>query len=446
VSEAGAGTSDVALPVGRLRRIATTTFSSLRVRNYRLFFFGQLISNSGNWLTNVALTLLILNRTDSGIAVGLLTTCQYGPILLFSVYGGTIADRIDKRKMLFVTQAGEMAQSILLAYFAFVASSPLAAFYVTAFLGGMLLAFDNPARRSFVTEMVPDEELSNAVVLYSTIVNVSRILGPTLAGVLVVTVGYGWCFTIDAASYVFVIAALWMMRPAELRRLPPRPRRKGEIRAAVRYVASSTNLRVAFVMLGAVGLLAYNFSVTLPLLVTRSLDGTDGQFTLIYACFSAGAVVSALVVANRHLVHVRHVIVGSIALAVAMALLSAVPNVATAIPVAFLVGLSSILYMTSTTSIVQVEANPAMHGRILALQTVLLVGTAPIGGPLLGWLADVYGARAPMVIGAVACLGAALYGIAASHRTAPGATPPAAPSSAAQREVGESWTEGAHLA
>jgi MFS family permease len=411
---------ETALPdEGRLRTLARTTFSSLRIRNYRLFFFGQLVSNSGNWLTNVALTLLILNRTDSGIAVGLLVTCQYGPILLLSVYGGTIADRIDKRRMLFVTQSGEMAQSIMLAVLAFASAAPISAFYVTAVFGGALLAFDNPARRSFVTEMVPAEELSNAVVLYSTVVNVSRILGPTLAGVLVVTVGYGWCFTIDALSYVFVIAALWMMRPAELRRLPPRPRAKGEIRAAVQYVRDAVNLRIAFVMLSVVGLLAYNFSVTLPLFVTRSLGGTDGQFTLIYAIFSAGAVCSALVVAQRHLVKIHHVVVGSVCLAGAMGLLAIVPSVAAAVPVAFLVGVSSILYMTSTTAIVQVEADPAMHGRILALQTVLLIGSAPLGGPLLGWLADSLGARAPIAVGAVSCLVAGAYGAVASRRAGP---------------------------
>jgi MFS family permease len=168
-----------------------------------------------------------------------------------------------------------------------------------------------------------------------------------------------------------------------------------------------------------VGLLAYNFSVTLPLFVTRSLGGTDGQFTLIYAIFSAGAVVSALVVAQRHLVKIHHVVVGSVCLAGAMGLLAIVPSVAAAVPVAFLVGVSSILYMTSTTAIVQVEADPAMHGRILALQTVLLIGSAPLGGPLLGWLADALGARAPIAVGAVSCLVAGAYGAVASRRAGP---------------------------
>ena len=413
------------------RRLGATvrhTFLSLRTRNFRLFFVGQLVSNTGNWLTNLALTLLVLHLTKSGFAIGLLTACQYGPILLLSAWAGAIADRSNKRNLLFVTQSLEMVESIVLAVLAFLPHPPLPGMYLVAAAGGILLAFDNPLRRSFVTEMVPPEDRSNAVVLYSTVVNVARIIGPALAGLLVVTVGYGWCFAIDAATYLVVLAALWMMRPAELRRAPIAPRAKGEIRAGLRYVARTTNLRISFVMLGIVGILAYNFNVVFPLLVTRALHGGDGAFTLVYSVFSAGAVVSAMIVANRNLVQVRHIIAGSGALGVAMLLLSVVPDVAVAVPAVFIVGLTSILYMTSTTALVQVEADPAMHGRILALQTILMVGTAPIGGPFLGWVADAYGARIPVVIGGVGCLAAAAWGLAALRRAGPTSqTPKPAP-------------------
>src|SRR6266478_3826749 len=203
----------------RRRLLATvrSTFGSLRTRNFRLFFIGQTISNTGNWLTAV----------------------QYGPLLLFSIGAGAMADRHNKRNLLFVTQGLEMVESIVLALLAFMHHPPLAALYVTAAAGGTLLAFDNPLRRSFVTEMVPVEDRSSAVVLYSLIVNVARIFGPALAGVLAVTVGYGWCFAIDAVSYLVVLIALWMMRPTELRRIPARPRARGEIRAGLRYVAEN---------------------------------------------------------------------------------------------------------------------------------------------------------------------------------------------------------------
>ena len=203
------------------------TFLALRNRNFRLFFVGQLISNTGNWLTNVALTLLVLKITGSGLGVGILASFQFGPILLLSAWAGAIADRSDKRRLLLVTQSLEMAQSVGLAVLAFQPHPPLAGLYALAAVGGILLAFDNPLRRSFVSEMVPAEDLPNAVVLYSTIVNLSRLFGPALAGLGVVTLGYGWCFVVDACSYVAVLACLLLMRPAELRRRPPGPRAPG---------------------------------------------------------------------------------------------------------------------------------------------------------------------------------------------------------------------------
>lgn len=405
-----------AVQEGRLRSTLRTTFLSLRNRNYRLFFIGQTISNTGNWLTNIALTLWVLNLTKSGVGIGFLAACQYGPILLLSAWAGAIADRSDKRHLLFVTQGLEMAQSIGLAILAFTPHPPLAWIYAIAAGGGTLLAFDNPLRRSFVTEMVPREDIPNAVVLYSTIVNVSRIFGPALAGLLVVTLGYGWCFTLDATSYVAVILCLVMMRPAELYRQPLKPRTKGAVREGLRYILSVPVLWISFAMLASVNLLASNLNVTLPLFVTGALHSSEGAFTMLSSIISLGAVVSALVVANRNFVELRHIIIGSVMFGITLMLLAVVPNVGTAIPVVFLVGAASILYMTATTAIVQVVAKPEMHGRILALQTVILGGSLALGGPLLGWLADAMGPRVIMVIGGIASLMTAAFGYLAARR------------------------------
>lgn len=394
------------------------TFLALRNRNFRLYFRGQLVSNTGNWLTNVAITLLVLDITDSGLAVGLLAACQYGPILLLSAWAGAIADRLDKRRLLIVTQSLEMAQSFALSAVAFLPDPSIGALYVLAAFGGTLLAFDNPLRRSFVSEMVPPEDIPNAVVLYSTIVNVSRIFGPALAGLLVVTLGYGWAFAIDGASYLTVLASLAMMRPHELYREPPKPRSRGEVRAGLRYVRSLPHLWITFAMLGAIGTISYNFNVTLPLFVTDALDGTEGEFTILYSVFSVGAVISALIVARRRMVRIDHIVRGAVALGIAMLLLSIVPGVAAGGPAVFLVGMASVLYMTATTSIVQVEAKHEMHGRVLALQTVVLIGTAPIGGPILGWVSDALGARWPLVLGGVVSLLTAGFGAWATHRFA----------------------------
>ncbi|MCU1377307.1 MAG: arabinose efflux permease family protein, partial [Acidimicrobiales bacterium] len=185
----------------RLGNATRDTFRSLSVRNFRLFFTGQFISQVGNWLTMIALALLVLDRTGSGVAVGLLVACQFGPVLLFGAWAGLVADRSDKRRLLLIVQAVAMLQSFVLAALAFVHDAPIASFYVVAALGGLATAFDNPARRSFVVELVPQENVQNAVSLNSAVMTSSRIFGPALAGLLISTVGYGWCFLLDAISY-----------------------------------------------------------------------------------------------------------------------------------------------------------------------------------------------------------------------------------------------------
>jgi len=416
----------------RLGRSLGQTFLSLRNRNFKLFFIGQSISNVGNWLTNVALLLLAYRLTHSGFAVGVMAACQTGPILFLSAWAGAIADRSDKRRMLMWTQSLEMCESIGLAVLAFMPHPPVVGLYLLAAFGGILLAFDNPLRRSFVSEMVRPSDIPNAVVLYSLIVNVARMIGPALAGLLVVTLGYGWGFTIDATTYVAVLLCIALMRPAELHRKPPRQREKGEIREGVRYVASMPVLWISFVMLIAVGLLAYNFNVSLQLFVSLGLHDDPTYYSFLLAVYAFGAVVSALVVANKALVKMRHIVTGAAALGVAMLLLAAAPGFGFALPAAFLVGAASILYMTATTANIQVEGKKEMHGRIIALQSVVIGGSGLIGGPLSGWLADVTGGRVPLIVGAVACLAAAGFGYYANRRLhaadASGARPTDSPS------------------
>ncbi|HEX8770352.1 MAG TPA: MFS transporter [Acidimicrobiales bacterium] len=403
----------------RLRAGIKGRTRALHTRNFRLFFIGQVISNSGNWLTMVALTLLVLHLTNSGVAVGVLAACQFGPILLFSPFAGLIADRSNKLRLLRATQAGEMCQSLALAGLAFMHHPPLIALYATAVVGGCLLALDNPVRRSFVTELVTKDDVANAVTLYSALVNSSRIVGPALAGLLVVTVGYGWCFVLDAVSYLAVFVALGMMRTGELRAVEVTPRGKGQVRAGLRYVRSVPDLWVPFVMLAIIGLLSYNFTVVFPLFVERSLGGNDASYTLLYAVFSAGALVGAIAVADRRSVHVRNIVVGAGAFGASMLVMAASPSVVTTLPVVAVVGFTSIVFMTATTAIVQVRADPRMHGRVLALQTVLLIGTTPIGGPIMGAIADATGARVPLVIGGTAALIAALFGLLAVRGAGP---------------------------
>ncbi|HJP72910.1 MAG TPA: MFS transporter [Pseudonocardiaceae bacterium] len=396
--------------------VLSRTFSSLRTRNFRLFFFGQLVSNSGNWLTTVAITLLVLHRSGSGASVGLLAVCQFGPLLVLSPFAGLVADRSNKRHLLYLTQGLEMVESFVLAVLAFVPHSPLPAFYVTALAGGTLLAFDNPARRSFVNEMVKPEDVPNAVTLYSAMNSLSRVIGPTIAGGLIVGLGYGWCFTIDGASYLVVLGALALMRPDELRRAPQTRRGAGQVRAGLRYVASVPELWISFGMLALIGTASYNFTVVLPLYVEHGLRGTDLQYTLLYAAFSCGGVLGTLVVARRTAISLRTIVLSAGLFGVALFGLFLAPNIYAAYPLAVLIGGTSVSYMTATTAIAQLRTQRDMIGRVLALQTVLLIGTTPIGGPILGVVSDLAGGRAPVLVGGIAAVLAALLGLLAARR------------------------------
>jgi MFS family permease len=365
------------------------------------------------------LILFVLKLAHSGLAVGALAACQFGPLVVLSAWAGAVADRTDKRRALLLTQSLEMAQSAALAVLAFLPHPSLVVLYALALAGGVLLAVDNPLRRSLVPEMVPQVDLPNAVVLYSMIVALSQVSGPALAGALVTLVGFGWCFALDAVTYLAVITCLILMREGQLFRRPPKARTGREVREGLAYVASVPRLWISFAMFACVGLFSFNLRVALPLLVTRALHGTAVAFAVLYAMMSSGAVVGTLVVAHRRLVELRHVVIGALALGCAMLLLSIMPSVRAAMLAAFLVGAASIVYMTASTTIAQVDTRGDMHGRVLALQTALLGGAALVGGPVVGQIADLAGGRAPVALGGVVCLLAAGLGELGRRRFSP---------------------------
>lgn len=407
----------------RLRALRSETFASLRTRNFRLFVVGQLVSQSGSWLTLIAQTLLVLRLTgNSGTAVGGLTAFQFGPVLLLGAYGGAVADRYDKRRMLLATQTLAMLQSFALGavVFAGVASVPVV--YALAAVQGVITAFDNPSRRAFVVEMVPGDQVNNAVSLNSAVMTGSRVVGPAAAGALVLSVGYGWCFTLDAVSYLAVIYGLWRMDPAALHPAPPRARRPGDVRDGLRYIRSRRDLFVPLVMMAIIGTLAFNFSVTLPLLVKRSLHGSDGTFTVLFSILSVGSLAGALFTARRTEVTGRQLVGAAALFGVAMLGLAASPSLAVGLPVTVALGFASVMFMTASTAIVQIGAGPEYRGRVLAVQAMVFLGSTPVGGPLVGAVADAYGPRASVAIGGVACLVAAAYA-ARALPDRPGAEP-----------------------
>jgi|SRR5665213_2522538 len=400
----------------RISAAARTTFRSLSIRNFRLFFVGQLISQTGTWLTTIAQTLLVLHLTDSGVAIGGLVACQFGPVLLLGAWAGAVADRHDKRKLLMVTQALEMVQSVALAVLAFLPHPSLIGLYVVASFGGLFLAFDNPARRSFVPEIVPTENVQNAATLNSAIMTSARVFGPALGGLLVVTLGYGWCFSIDALSYLAVLVALFMMHPAEFTRSPVVVRAKGQIRAGLRYTRQMPDLWVPMVMLTVIGMLTFNFSVTIPLFAEHTLHGNGTTYTLLYSVLSVGSLAGALIASYQRIIEVRHVAIAALSFGVAMCIFALAPNLLFSFPTAILVGLTSIGFLTTGSAIVQVRADPHMRGRVLALQSIVMIGSTPIGGPILGYICDAYGARVGIAIGGFAALGAGTWGLFAIRR------------------------------
>ncbi|HEX3621577.1 MAG TPA: MFS transporter [Acidimicrobiales bacterium] len=394
-----------------LRRFTGETFRSLHVRNFRLFFSGQLISQVGNWLTLVAQTLLVLKLTDSGIALGLLAVAQFGPVLVLGPFAGLVADRSDKRKLLLTVQTLAMLQSFCLAVLVFSGHPSVMAIYGVALLGGFTVAFDNPARRAFVVEMVPEEDIGNAVSLNSALMTGSRVVGPALAGLLITTVGFGWCFLLDGLSYLAVLAGLWLIDPSVLRSAPVARRGRGQVREGLRYARSVPELWIPLLMMAVIGTLAFNFQTVLPLFVTRDLAGSDVTFTLLMSVVSAGSLVGALATARRKRISIHTVGVTAVAFGVAMGALALAPNQPVAFAIGLLMGTSSIAFMTASTAIVQLTATPSMRGRVLALQAMVFLGSTPIGGPIVGTISQRFGARYSLALGAVATVLAGGFGL-----------------------------------
>jgi MFS family permease len=402
----------------RFRAATSDIFRSLHVRNFRLFFGGQLVSQVGNWLTLIAQALFVLELTDSGFALGFLAAAQFGPVLLIGPFAGLVADRSDKRRLLLLVQSLAMVQSFALAALAFSGHPPVWSIYLVAAAGGFATAFDNPTRRAFVTDMVPEADISNAVSLNSALMTGSRVVGPAVAGLLITTVGFGWCFLLDGMSYAAVLVALYLMRSEELRPLPVTPKGKGQVREGIRYARGVPELWVPLLMMAVIGTLTFNFSTVLPLVATRDLHGSDLTFTLLMSVIAVGSLTGALATARRRTISVRDVSTSAVAFGVSMALLTVAPNEAAAFVVAVAMGVASITFMTSSTAIVQLRSVPHMRGRVLALQAMVFLGSTPIGGPIIGAISETFGARYALGLGALAAVGAGMFGLTHVRRQA----------------------------
>ncbi|MFP5322309.1 MAG: MFS transporter [Acidimicrobiia bacterium] len=410
-----------------------TTFRSLGTRNFRLFFVGQLVSQTGTWAQSVAIIWVVLQLTDDGVALGLATAAQFLPVLVLGAWAGVVADRVDRHRFLLCTQVAFAVVAVAFAGLAFTDRLGLPAIYALSALFGIVTALDNPARRSLVVEMVAERDVPNAVGLNSALMTGSRVAGPALGGVLITGVGADWCFAFNAATYLAVLVALARIDRSALRSAPRVVRGRGQLREGFRYVWRTPELRLPLILLAVIGTLSFEFQVTLPLLAERTFGGDAGTFTLLYSAMSAGSLAGALVVARRTDADTRFLARSALGLAASMAALAVAPSTWVALVAVVPVGLTSIFLISGSNAVIQLRADPSMRGRALALTAVVFLGSTPIGGPITGAVGEHLGARAGIGLGAVAALAAGVWTLRALSRLpspAGGATqtsPPEAP-------------------
>jgi MFS family permease len=383
------------------------SFNSLEVPNYRRYFLGQLISLSGTWMQTVAAIWVILSLTGSGVAVGLTTALQFLPMLLIGAWGGLLADRIPKRRLLITTQALMAIPAVGL--FAVTAAGVVTPWmvYLAVFAMGSVNAIDNPTRQSFVIEMVGPDRVVNAVSLNSVIVQAARIVGPAVAGILIATVGVVPCFALNALTFVAMILALWRMDPARLHAVPTVEREPHAIRAGLRYVRRTPELLVPLVLMALVGTLGFNFQVVLPLLAKFSFESGAMTYATLVSAMAVGSIVGALINGHRGRTGPRLIAAGSLAFGIAALLSALMPTLAFEVPALMLLGAASVTFAATINSTLQLAVAPDMRGRVMALYSVVFLGSTPIGGPLAGWLAQSYDPRAALLLAAASGLLAA---------------------------------------
>jgi MFS family permease len=424
--------------------------SSLRQRNYRLFFFGQLVSVAGTWMQTVAQSFLVLDMTHSGTQLGLTTAARFLPMFAFGPVGGLIADRMDKQRVLYLTQT---LSGLLAAVFAVLIATHdirLWSVYLLAVALGFVNVFDNPARQSFIAEMVSPEDLPNAVMLNSVAMNMARVFGAALGGVIAAAIGLALCFACNATSFGAVLISLALMRRSEL--FPARrvAREKRQVRQGLRYVRSTPELLIPLLMIAVVGTLAWEFQVTLPLMASKVFHGGAATYGVMASVMGAGAVVGGLISASRSRVRARALCVAAVGWGVAILAAAAAPSLALELVAMVFVGYGSISFNSLAKTTLQLAAKPTMRGRVMALWALAWLGSTPIGGPIVGWAGQVAGARWSLVIGGLATLICGILAVPALRRVArraaggsdpQGAVPPdatpadAAPADAAPADV-----------
>ena len=388
-----------------LRGRTTGTFRSLRIRNYRLYFMAQVVSVSGTWMQTVAQSWLVLRlapATSQGLDLGLVTALQYLPMLVFGAYGGLMADRLDKRRLLYCTQSSAGALALALGLLTATGVVRLWQVFVLASALGVVNLFDNPARQTFVLEMVDADNLPNAVSLNTVVMNASRVIGPAIAGALIALVNLAVCFEVNAASYVAVIIGLSLMRRSELHGSQRVPRAKGQLREGLRYVWRTPGLRDPLLLVAVVGTLAYNFTVVLALFAKLTFHGGAGDYSILTSLMGGGAVVGGLIAAGRNRPNIHRLTTLGMCFGVFIVAVAVSPVLGAAAVLIVPMGALSIGFIATANATLQLRADPRMRGRVMALYAIAFLGTTPIGGPLMGWICQAASPRVALSVGGAA--------------------------------------------
>jgi MFS family permease len=403
----------------RFLRATRLTFQALAVPNYRRYIFGQSISLTGTWMQMTAQSWLVLTLTGSSTDLGLIVALQTLPVLLLGPYGGVIADRVDKRRTMVILQTAMGVQALVLGLLTVTGAVTVWEIGVLAALLGVNNAFENPARQSFMSEMVGADNLRNAVTLNSVLVNVARAVGPAIAGLLIATVGVGVCFLVNAASFVAVVTSLVTLDRSALHPSIPTLRATRQLRDGLRYIASTPDLAIPLVMMALVGCLAYEFQVSLPVMARSGLHAGSTGYGFMTSAMGIGAVIGGLLVAWRGTTGVRPLVIAAAAFGLTLAFATLAPSLAVELVALALVGWASISFMSTGNATLQLAAEPTMRGRVMSLWFVAFQGSTPIGGPIIGWVMAVAGARAGLGVGAVTCVLVALLGLLAHDKRLP---------------------------
>jgi MFS family permease len=393
----------------RVTGALTRTFSALSVRNYRLWIAGQGISLSGTWMQTVAQGLLVLQLTGSGTALGLVTALQTLPVLAFGPWAGVIVDRLPKRRILYLTQTVSAVLALALGTLVATGAIRIWMVYLFALCLGAVSALDNPTRQAFVLEMVGKDELVNAISLNSTEINLARVVGPSLAGVLIATAGLAACFLLNGVSFLAVLAVLAAMRADELRPTPIVARAPGQLRQGLRYVAASPVIRTILIMMAVIGTFTYEFSVSLPLFAEISFGRGASGYAAMTAAMGLGATFGGLYTASRGSGELERLSLMAALFGVTVLLTAVAPTLPLALAALVAVGFCSIGFTSLGNASLQLATAAEMRGRVMALWTVAFLGSTPIGGPLIGAIGEHAGPRWALTLGAAAALAAAAF-------------------------------------